>query len=170
MTDFSNFKIDIFQGINDAPVEPTATTGQNISYNNQKHNDLVNELEGIIDDLTLRIEDLEVDVFGSTGSNNGSDVFTASIPTGSGTVSLGIALPGFLSKYSIEGVTSSDDIELEINNGSETVGISNTQDFGTGIEYSLDSPSYELLANQNVNLVYRNISASKAVTIYLEYQ
>lgn len=58
MTDLSNFKIEIFQGINDVPTAPTATTGQNISYNNQKHNDLVNELETLIDDLTIRIEDL----------------------------------------------------------------------------------------------------------------
>lgn len=74
MTDLTPHKIDIFFGINDEVIPPTENSGQNISYNNAKHNDLINELQTTIDDLTSRIEAVEFST--ASASTNQSLSFT----------------------------------------------------------------------------------------------
>lgn len=59
MTDFTPHKIEIFTGINDEPTAPTANSGQNISYNNDKHNDLLDELQTAFDSLESRLSQIE---------------------------------------------------------------------------------------------------------------
>lgn len=168
MTDLSNLKIPIFTDINDIPTPPTASSGQNISYSNARHNALVNELQAVIDDLTARIEDLETNSTGST--INTTDTFDFTIPVGSGSIALGNANSGYLARYSIEGVTTNDDVTLDLDGTGYIVGIANTQDFGTGVEYSPDTPSYEILVNDTLHLVYNDFTTEKQVTLYLEYQ
>lgn len=168
MADLSNLKIPIFTDINDIPTPPTTSTGQNISYSNARHNDLIDELQIVIDDLTARIENLETNSSGST--TNTTDTFDFTIPVGSGSIALGNANPGYLARYSIEGVTANDDVTLDLDGTGYIVGIANTQDFGTGIEYSPDNPSYDILANDTLHLVYNDFTEAKQVTLYLEYQ
>ncbi len=44
MEGFEDLKISIFQGINDIPIAPTATTGSNISHMHKQFNDLINSV------------------------------------------------------------------------------------------------------------------------------
>lgn len=74
MVDLSQYKIEIFSGINDLPIAPTASSGQNISYNNFLHNQLITQLQSTIDTLTSRIIQLEnqsnTNVSSSSSSTN----------------------------------------------------------------------------------------------------
>jgi hypothetical protein len=53
MTDYSLYKVPIFQGINDVPIAPTATKGGNISHFYSLYNQLIDDLLSTSNSATL---------------------------------------------------------------------------------------------------------------------
>lgn len=169
MTDLTPYEIEIFQGINDSPTAPTPTSGQNISYNNSKHNALIAQLQIILDDLVSRIENLENNTTSNSGNNNGERVFSTTLPSGSGEVNLGLAQLGYLADWFIEGIDLGDDVNLNFG-GQYEPQVANTVEETNGIRFYPNNPSEEVISGDEAYLVYQNLATEKTVTLTLNYQ
>lgn len=192
MTDLTDLKIPVFPGINDAPIEPTANEGQNISYSNERYNALVEELAAIFEKLNARISVLEEsnssgnatgsgDAGGGNatgsgttdgGNNQGPQTisFDATIPTGDGFIDLGSIPSGFLSDWAIEGMTLDDSIEFGLNPGYKPNYAEPPAEESNGVRFYAASPTEEVYEGDNAFLIYSDIASEKQVRLVINYQ
>ena len=169
MTDLSNLKIPIHQGINDQVIEPTESEKQNISYINQQFNALVDALQVIIPDLTNRLGQLE-SIGGDSSSNSGTtQTITITLENSDAYQSIGTSQGGNLVAYSFS------DTSL--------LGFLNLHDDEEGLmlEGAVGSPSDDpqrFVLNQPIAinqffelaLVYENLVAGTEVDLILFFE
>lgn len=174
MTDLTPYKIAIFEGINDLPTAPTVSSGQNISYNNAKHNDLVDALQATIDDLTARItaienESAEVD---NTPLPNSSDSESLSffIEGPSGSSYLAEVTGGMLAYYFVEGASVNSNIYLSTEVDGIPFGVSNKIERDNGIYYIPDTDGYPIDSLSNLYLQYDNVDGELSSIVRVFYQ
>ena len=174
MTDLTPYKIAIFEGINDLPTAPTANSGQNISYNNAKHNDLIDVLQGTIDDLISRVTSIENSSSSTNNStlpeSSNSELFSFSIEGPSSLTYLGEATGGTLAYYCIE--NASIDFNLYLDSGFEGpgYGVSKKIEQDNGIYYIPDSDSYTIPNLDNLYLHYDNVTGELSSSVRIFYQ